>query len=78
MVNIEDGKKIYPDWLTDEGKDILGEMQELRNSRMSGMEKFKRERSKIMELAYICMENTNSGFGECQKKAWNLRKNEKI
>jgi len=74
MSNNSYSKKTYPDWLNSKGKDIIIELDELKNSRISGMDKFKQERSKILQLTYICMKNTNNGFGECQKKVWALKK----
>jgi hypothetical protein len=74
MSNSNYPKTEYPDWLNSKGKDIAVELRELKNSRISGMDKFKKERSKILQLTYMCMENTNNGFGECQKKVWALKK----
>jgi hypothetical protein len=74
MKNKDYKKRSKPIWLTEDGEKILNEIEEIKNSRINGMEKFKKQRSKILQLSYICMKNTDSDFGSCQKKAWQLKR----
>ena len=54
--------------------DAEKELKELKKLACStdfgGWEDFRKERSHILNLAYICLRSSNKTFSECQRDAW--------